>query len=106
HASASTSIIFLFALLGGLLLNVMPCVLPILSIKLLGVLQHGGQARSTIIRNALASAAGILSSFAALALAVILAQRAGHAVGWGIQFQEPVFVGFLAIVIFLFALNL
>src|SRR5258706_7650799 len=84
----------------------MPCVLPTLSIKLLGLLQHSGQSRNTVVRHTLASAAGILASFIALALAAIAARSTGHAIGWGIQFQEPLFVGFLALIIFLFALNL
>src|SRR5581483_11283846 len=82
------------------------CVLPVLSIKLLGLLQHGGQARRVIARDALASAAGILVSFALLAGAVIAAKTAGHAVGWGVQFQQPLFVGALALIVLLFALNL
>src|SRR5205807_757378 len=98
--------ILVLAFFGGVILNVMPCVLPVLSIKLLGLLQHGGQARAKIIRNAIASAAGIIASFMALAFAAIVARRAGMAVGWGIQFQEPVFLGLLALIIFLFALNL
>lgn len=98
--------ILLLALLGGLLLNVMPCVLPVLSIKLLGLLQHGGQSRSIVVRDSLASAAGIVVSFMALALVAIGAKQAGRAVGWGIQFQEPIFVGVLVIILVLFALNL
>ena len=98
--------ILLLAFVGGLILNVMPCVLPILSIKLFGLLQHGGQSRRIVTRDSLASAAGILFSFLGLALAAILAKQAGHAVGWGIQFQEPVFVAFLMGVVILFALNL
>jgi len=81
--------ILLLAFVGGILLNVMPCVLPVLSIKLLGLLQQGGQSRFRIARDALASAAGILVSFLALAGAAVIAKAAGKAVGWGIQFQEP-----------------
>jgi thiol:disulfide interchange protein len=107
-ASGSASLlgILLVAFLGGILLNVMPCVLPVLSIKLLGLLQHGGQSRLIIARDALASAAGILISFFAMGLAAIIAKGAGHAVGWGIQFQQPLFVGLLAVVMTFFALNL
>jgi suppressor for copper-sensitivity B len=94
------------ALLGGLLLNVMPCVLPVLSIKLFGLLRQSGGSRLIIVRNALASAAGIWISFLALAGAAVLAKEAGYAVGWGVQFQEPVFVALLFLVIGLFALNL
>jgi len=96
----------LLGFVGGLILNVMPCVLPVLSIKLLGILQHGGSARRDIVRNALASAAGILVSFLGLAAAAILLRQAGVAVGWGIQFQQPVFVGLMAALVFGFALNL
>jgi len=94
------------AFLGGLILNAMPCVLPVLSIKLLGLLKHSGQHRSTITRHALASAAGIVSSFLGLGLLAVILKSAGHGVGWGTQFQNPFFVGFLFIVVFLFALNL
>ncbi len=103
---SSTIWILLVAGLGGLILNVMPCVLPVLSIKLLGLVQHSGQSRLAIARHSLASAAGILVSFWGLALAAIVARRAGHAVGWGIQFQNPGFVIFLLVVVILFALNL
>ncbi len=96
----------LVAFLGGLILNVMPCVLPVLSIKLTGFLQHSGQSSSVVVKSALASAAGILVSFEGLALAAILVRKAGHAIGWGIQFQNPYFVIFLFIVVLLFALNL
>jgi suppressor for copper-sensitivity B len=105
-AAPSFAVLFLLAFVGGLILNVMPCVLPVLSIKLLGLLQHGGHAHRVIIRDALASAAGILVSFTVLAGAVVSAKAAGHAVGWGVQFQEPLFVAGLALVVLLFALNL
>jgi len=99
------SIVFL-AFLGGLILNMMPCVLPVLSIKLFGLLEHSGQVRRVIVRDAMASALGILVSFLGLAFAAVLAKKGGQAVGWGIQFQEPVFVAILAVVVVLFALNL
>ncbi len=98
--------IMFLAFVGGLILNVMPCVLPILSIKIFGLLQHGGQSRRIVARDALASAAGILLSFLLLALAAVFARRGGQAVGWGIQFQNPFFIAFLAIVLVLFTLNL
>ena len=91
---------------GGLILNIMPCVLPVLSIKLLGLLQSSANARGVIIRNALASASGIIASFLSLAAIAIALRHAGMAVGWGIQFQQPVFVGLMAVVVFVFALNL
>lgn len=100
--SQSLPVVLLFALLGGFLLNLMPCVLPVLSLKLLGLLGHQEDAR----RGALWSAAGILASFALLALFVLSLRAAGAQAGWGVQFQEPTFVAFLAVVVTLFALNL
>ncbi len=96
----------LFAFLGGVILNVMPCVLPVLSIKLFGLLQQGGQNGGGIFRYAMASALGIIVSFLGLAGVAIFLRQAGHAIGWGIQFQNPWFVGILMIVVFLFAFNL
>jgi suppressor for copper-sensitivity B len=96
----------LLALLGGLILNAMPCVLPVLSLKVFGLVRSAGQGRSEVVRGALATAAGILASFLALAIAAIAARAAGAAVGWGIQFQRPGFVAFLASVVVLFCLNL
>lgn len=94
------------ALLGGLILNLMPCVLPVLSIKLLNVVAHAGAARATIRANFLASAAGILASFLVLAAGLIALKSAGHAVGWGIQFQAPSFLIAMALVLTVFAANL
>ncbi len=96
----------LFGLLGGLLLNAMPCVLPVLSLKLMGLVKSAAQERAAVIRGSLATTAGILVSFWALALAAILAKTAGAAVGWGIQFQQPTFVAVLALIVVLFCLNL
>lgn len=94
------------ALLGGLVLNLMPCVLPVLSIKLLGIVGLGGQARIIVRRRFLASAAGIVFSFLLLACGVLAAKAAGHAIGWGFQFQEPVFLIAMALTVTAFACNL
>ena len=93
------------ALLGGLILNGMPCVLPIVSLKLFGFAQASGKPRREIVGGALMTTLGILVSFWALAGVTLLARSAGQAVGWGIQFQNPVFVAFLALVLTLFSLN-
>ncbi len=98
--------ILLAAFLGGLILNIMPCVLPVLSIKLLGVLNHGGDSALRIRLSFLASAAGIILSFLLFSAIVIALQSAGHAVGWGFHFQEPLFLIALIILINLFACNL
>jgi suppressor for copper-sensitivity B len=94
------------ALLGGLILNVMPCVLPVLSIKLLSVAKQGGREARLVRFGFLASVAGIVASFWLLALLAILLKEAGLAVGWGIQFQQPVFLAFMAFLLTLFACNL
>ncbi|NNG05408.1 MAG: copper resistance protein, partial [Inquilinus sp.] len=94
------------ALLGGLILNLMPCVLPVLSLKLLSVLGHGGGAQHEVRRGFLASAAGILASFLVLAGAAIAVKAAGGAVGWGIQFQQPLFLIGMVVILTLFAANL
>ena len=97
---------FLLALLGGLILNLMPCVLPVLAIKVFAVAQIAGEGRRAVISHALAYTAGILVTMGVLALAVIALRAAGTAVGWGFQFQEPLFVAGVSAVVVLFAANL
>jgi suppressor for copper-sensitivity B len=96
----------LLAVAGGLVLNAMPCVLPVVSLKVFGLVQSASHGRREVVRGALATAAGILVSFWALAALAVAAAAAGAAVGWGIQFQRPGFVAFLAVVVILFCLNL
>ncbi|MBT4770527.1 MAG: copper-binding protein [Rhodospirillaceae bacterium] len=96
----------LLALLGGLILNLMPCVLPVLSLKLLGAVGHGGREKRLVRLSFLESAAGIYFSFLALATLAVLLRQAGHSVGWGIQFQQPLFLISMALVLVLFAGNL
>ncbi|TFL17690.1 protein-disulfide reductase DsbD family protein [Jannaschia formosa] len=92
--------------LGGLLLNVMPCVLPVLSIKLASALQARDRGPAQVRAGFLASAAGILTFFALLAAALIGLQAAGVAVGWGVQFQSPVFLALMVLLMTIFAANL
>lgn len=94
----------LFAFLGGLILNVMPCVLPILSVKALGLVHgaHSGQAQ----RHGILFSGGVMLTFFALAGALIALQAGGAAAGWGFQLQEPWFMGALAALFFLIGLNL
>ncbi len=94
------------ALIGGLILNLMPCVLPVLSIKLLSVVEQGGRSRRDIRAGFLASAAGIIASFLALAALAVALKAGGAAVGWGIQFQQPLFLTAITLVVALFAFNL
>jgi suppressor for copper-sensitivity B len=107
-AAAPASLLGILAagFLGGLILNLMPCVLPVLSLKVFGLVKSAGQGRAHVTRAALATSAGILASFWGLAAAAIAARAAGSAVGWGVQFQQPAFVAFLAVVVVVFCLNL
>lgn len=105
---AVSTLIFplLLAILGGLILNGMPCVLPVLSIKLLSVLEQSGSAQRDIRRSFLATSAGILFSFLVLAGLLAALKAGGQAIGWGMQFQNPFFLVFLILVTAFFALNL
>lgn len=94
------------ALLGGLLLNIMPCVLPVLSIKLLAVVDAGQRDRSAVRRSFLATAAGVVITFLALAGVLIALRAGGQVLGWGLQFQSPTFIAVMAAVVVLFAANL
>ncbi|WP_232480557.1 protein-disulfide reductase DsbD [Roseomonas sp. KE2513] len=94
------------ALLGGLILNLMPCVLPVLSLKLLSAARHGGGTPRSVRAGFLASAAGILFSFLVLATAMVGLKIAGAGIGWGIQFQQPLFLILLVILLTLFSANL
>jgi suppressor for copper-sensitivity B len=98
--------VVLFALLGGFILNLMPCVLPVLGMKLGSILLVQQQDRRVIRQQFLASVAGIIASFMALALLMTVLRLTNQALGWGIQFQNVWFIGFMALVMVLFSLNL
>ena len=87
------------ALVGGIILNAMPCVLPVLSVKALALTQHG-DSRSGMRAHGLAYTAGILAAFAVLAGGLLLLRAGGERVGWGFQLQSPVFVALLAYLLF------
>jgi suppressor for copper-sensitivity B len=94
------------ALLGGLVLNLMPCVLPVLSIKLLSVVGHGGGNPRDVRIGFLATSAGIVSAFIVLGGVAVGLKAAGLAAGWGIQFQQPIFLAVMIFILTLFAANL
>jgi suppressor for copper-sensitivity B len=96
----------LAALLGGLILNLMPCVLPVLSLKMLAFVGHGGASKSRVRLSFLASTAGVLASFMILATGIAVLRGLGVAVGWGLQFQQPHFLAGMALVLTLLAGNL
>ncbi|MGA7260717.1 MAG: protein-disulfide reductase DsbD domain-containing protein [Stellaceae bacterium] len=96
----------LLAFLGGVVLNAMPCVFPILSLKLLSVAQQAHGHRSERAYHGLAYTAGVLASFAALGIALLALRAGGQAVGWGFQLQSPAFVAVLAYLLFAMGLSL
>jgi thiol:disulfide interchange protein/DsbC/DsbD-like thiol-disulfide interchange protein len=95
-----------FAILGGLILNVMPCVLPVISLKIFGFVSEAGERSEKAFWLSMAFSLGIISCFAILAAIVILLRAAGAQVGWGFQFQDYRFIVFIACLVFAFALNL
>lgn len=94
------------AFLGGLILNLMPCVFPVLAMKALTLTRFGGSHHGAIRREALGYTAGVLVSMLALGGALISLRAAGGAFGWGFQFQSPVFVALMAWLILVLGLNL
>ena len=96
----------LFGFVGGFILNLMPCVLPVISLKIFGFIQHAGKDRRAIFRSGLAFVAGIFAWFVGLALVLIAFKAAGRQITWSAQFTNPYFVLFLAILVLVFALNL
>src|SRR5436309_5588576 len=97
----------LFGFVGGLILNLMPCVLPLISLKIFGFIQQAGQSRQKIFRSGLAFTAGIFAWFLALALLLIALKAVGRDVTWGgFQFTNAYFVLALSVIVLVFALNL
>jgi thiol:disulfide interchange protein DsbD len=105
-ASESLWKFLLFGFLGGFILNLMPCVLPVISLKIFGFIQHAGQDRHRILRSGLAFIAGIFAWFIGLALLLIALKSAGREITWAFQFTNPYFVLFMSAVVLVFALNL
>ncbi|HWS74234.1 MAG TPA: thioredoxin family protein [Quisquiliibacterium sp.] len=95
-----------FGVIGGLILNLMPCVFPVIGLKVLGFAGHGGADRRETRRGALAFAAGVLVSFWVLAALLLALREAGQAVGWGFQLQSPPFVAAMALLFVAIGLNL
>ncbi|HEX5352606.1 MAG TPA: protein-disulfide reductase DsbD [Rhodanobacteraceae bacterium] len=103
----STGLAFalLLAFVGGLILNLMPCVLPILAIKAVGVLESN-ESRPRARMHALSYGAGVICTFLAIGFAILGLRGAGHAIGWGTQLQQPVIVAVLACVLFTVGLSM
>ena len=94
------------AFIGGILLNLMPCVLPVLSLKVLSFVKQAGDDKKRIWRMGLAYSAGTMGTFLVLALVVIGVQLGGHSVGWGFQFQHPLFIIAMVTLITVMSLSL
>ncbi len=101
----SLGIIILMALLGGLILNLMPCVLPVISIKLFGLIKSKKSTRAQLLKHNLLYSLGVISTLMGLALVIIFLKKSGEQVGWGFQLQSPTFVAIICLVIFIMTLN-
>jgi thiol:disulfide interchange protein/DsbC/DsbD-like thiol-disulfide interchange protein len=94
------------AFVGGLLLNLMPCVFPVVSLKVLGFMKMAGERPAEVRRHGFSFAAGVLVAFWTLAGLLILLRAAGQEIGWGFQLQSPGFIAFITFLLFAVALNL
>lgn len=94
------------AFVGGLILNLMPCVFPVLGIKILGFVNQAGQDKKKVILHGLVFALGVLLSFWTLAVVLAVLRAGGDQLGWGFQLQSPLFVFALAAVMLIFAMNM
>lgn len=95
-----------FGFLGGAILNLMPCVLPVIALKIFGFLGQAGASRQRVFRSGLAFVGGIFAWFLGLAALIVGARAAGVQVTWAFQFQNPAFVLGMMLLVFIFALNL
>jgi thiol:disulfide interchange protein DsbD len=98
--------ILVLAFTGGLILNLMPCVFPVIGIKIMGFVGQAGESRKKIIEHGLAFSLGVLLSFWLLAAVLLLLRSGGNQLGWGFQLQSPGFVFVLTMLLFAFALNM
>ena len=105
-APASLAGTLLLALIGGLILNLMPCVFPVLGIKILGFVNQAGHDKKKVVMHGLVFALGVLLSFWSLATVLAILRAGGDKIGWGFQLQSPAFVFTLACVMLVFALNM
>ncbi len=105
EGSAGTLILLLSALLGGLILNLMPCVLPVLSLKLFSLIKQAGESRGRLLVLGFSTAAGILASFWILAAVITIIKIGGGNAGWGMQFQSAGFIAFMVVILSAFAMS-
>ena len=103
--AASVALLLFFAFVGGIILNLMPCVLPVLSLKLFSLIKQAGQSRSRLVALGISTTTGILVSFWALAGIVAAIKAGGGAAGWGMQFQSAGFIAFMVVILTAFAMS-
>ena len=105
EGAAAVALLLFFAFIGGIILNLMPCVLPVLSLKLFSLIKQAGQSRSRLVALGISTTAGILASFWALAGIVAAIKAGGGAAGWGMQFQSAGFIAFMVVILTAFAMS-
>jgi len=96
----------ILAFIGGVILNLMPCVFPVLSIKAMGLVSQAGESPRSVRSHGWVYCSGILTSFALLGIVLLLLKAAGEQIGWGFQLQSPLFVSLIAILMYLMGLSL
>lgn len=96
----------LFAFLGGLILNLMPCVLPVISLKLFGLIKHKSLPQKKILAHNVSYTAGVISTFMVLGGVIAAIKAGGEEIGWGFQLQSPGFILIMMLILFILALNL
>lgn len=104
--SLSLWVALIYGFIGGLILNLMPCVLPVISLKIFGFVRQAGESPARIFRHGLAFAGGVFLWFLGLAALIVALKSGGEQVTWAFQFQNPAFILFICAVVFVFALNL
>lgn len=97
---------FLFAFLGGLILNLMPCVLPVISLKLFGLIKNKNLSQKKILGHNLSYTAGVISTFMVLGAVIAGLKATGEEIGWGFQLQSPAFILIMMLILFVLSLNL
>ena len=105
EGAVSVALLLLFAFVGGIILNLMPCVLPVLSLKLFSLIKQAGESRGRLVTLGISTTAGILVSFWVLAGIVAAIKAGGGAAGWGMQFQSPGFIAFMISILTAFAMS-
>ncbi len=103
---ASLPLLFLFAMLGGLILNLMPCVFPVLSIKAIGIVEQAKKHPAAVRAKGMVFAAGVICSMLCLASVLLVLRAGGEQIGWGFQLQSPLFVTLLVYLLLAVGLNL